>query len=116
MFAARWGASYACRMAEIRKHDPKVSLIGELVRAAAGEPLRPVEPGQAPGAAPAQPAATADANIVSAAGGPVIGMLPNAVSSWVVMSPGAASGSGEQEAASGSGEQETASGSGEQQG
>lgn len=77
-------------MAEIRKHDPKTSLIGELVRAAAGEPLRPVEPGQAPGGGPAALPASPDAGVASAAGGPLIGMLPNAVSSWLVMKPGEA--------------------------
>ncbi len=74
-------------MAEIRKHDPKMSLIGELVRVAAGEPLRPVEPGQTPGAGPAALPAAADSGVVSAAGGPLIGMAPNAVSSWLVMKP-----------------------------
>lgn len=33
-------------MAEIRKHNPKTSAIGDLVRAAAGETIRPVTPGQ----------------------------------------------------------------------
>ncbi len=32
-------------MAEVRKHKPQVSKIGEAVRAALGETIRPVEPG-----------------------------------------------------------------------
>lgn len=40
-------------MAEIRKHNPKTSSIGDLVRAAAGETIRPVTPGE-PNQAPTQ--------------------------------------------------------------
>lgn len=49
-------------MAETRKFQPSSSAVGDAVRAALGEPVRPVQPGRAPAPAseaaeqPAQPA------------------------------------------------------------
>lgn len=46
-------------MAETRKYQPSTSAVGDAIRAALGEPVRPVVPGSPPAAAapsPAQPA------------------------------------------------------------
>lgn len=73
-------------MAEIRKHNPTTSAIGDAVRAAAGETIRPVPPG---GAEPSEPvdefdpytsAPVADeepAPTTTAGGAPTIGSIPD---------------------------------------
>lgn len=54
-------------MAETRKYQPSTSAVGDAIRAALGEPVRPVEPGSKPVAvqpeadsqpSPAQPTVT----------------------------------------------------------
>lgn len=75
-------------MAEIRKHNPKRNAIAEAVRAAAGETIRPVQPGRIedrtedPFAEKAghRPAAAS----FSAGGAPLIGQLPPSAASWFI--------------------------------
>ena len=43
-------------MAETRKYQPSTSAVGDAIRAALGESVRPVTPGSAPGPKPEEPA------------------------------------------------------------
>lgn len=43
-------------MAETRKYQPSTSAVGDAIRAALGEGVRPVAPGSAPSPEPEQPA------------------------------------------------------------
>ena len=76
-------------MAEIRKHNPKTSLIGRIVRAAAGDPVRPAEPGQGAeggdGTPGERPSPTL--RVTTAAGSPLIGVLPNSARGWAIIPP-----------------------------
>jgi len=81
-------------MAEIRKHNPTTSDIGEQVRALMGETIRPRTPGEPePGQEPdderfdpfAADAEEAPSNIIPFRAGddPMIGVLPSDFQPWV---------------------------------
>jgi len=80
-------------MAEIRKHNPTTSDIGEQVRALMGENVRPLRPGWTPEEETDDerfdPFASDDAddeisNVIPfrAGGAPLIGLLPSGFDSW----------------------------------
>jgi len=83
-------------VAEIRKHNPTTSDIGQQVRALLGETIRPVAPGQlsaddddmfdpfaADDADPAPSEAGDQLVEFTAGGGPLIGSLPEGFNPWV---------------------------------